>query len=369
MPTLDMPPPKIRALVVDDSSFMQREITAILEADGDIQVVGTAADGLEAIRARQALEPDVITMDIHMPRLDGLEASRWIMGHCPTPIVIVSSYAPRHSLAAMEALEFGIVDVVEKPSGPVTLDLDRVRADLVRSVRTASRIRVVRNASRIISIPNPETPKRSISEAAAAPALPEEASTLPIIAIAASTGGPVAVKALLQGLDPDLNAAIVVCQHMPPRFTREFAIRLNEVTHFSVMEAEDRMVAGPGSALVAPGGFHLELHGREIRVREGQPVNGARPSADLLFHSIAQTTGRFAIGVVLTGMGEDGARGARTIRNNGGMVLAQDEETSVVFGMPAAAARLGAVDEVLPLESMSPALTGLVDHLNSLEAS
>ncbi|MEN8164047.1 MAG: chemotaxis response regulator protein-glutamate methylesterase [Acidobacteriota bacterium] len=369
MQALDSSRAKIRVLVVDDSSFMQKEITAILEADGDMQVVGTAADGLEAIQARKALEPDVITMDINMPRLDGLEASRWIMGHCPAPIVIVSSYAPRDSLAAMEALEFGVIEVVEKPSGPVTLDLDRVRTDLVRFVRTASRIRVVRNASRMDSIPFVEKPERPLPETPSAPPLPLETSSLPIIAVAASTGGPVAVRALLQGLDPNLNAAIVICQHMPPRFTREFAARLNEVTRFTVCEAEDRMVTNPGSVLVAPGGFHLELHGRETRIREGPPVNGARPSADLLFRSIARTTGRRTIGVVLTGMGEDGARGAMTIRENGGIVLAQDEESSVVFGMPAAAARMDAVDEVLPLESMPPALTGLVDHLNSLEAS
>ncbi|RLE27924.1 MAG: chemotaxis response regulator protein-glutamate methylesterase [Acidobacteria bacterium] len=370
MPAPDSARTKIRVLVVDDSSFMQREITAILEAEGDMQVVGTAADGLEAIQARKALEPDVITMDINMPRLDGLEASRWIMAHCPAPIVIVSSYAPRNSLAAIEALEFGVIEVVEKPSGPVTLDLDRVRTDLVRYVRTASRIRVVRNASRMDSMPSFEKPpEQPLTEKPSAPPLPLETSSLPIIAVAASTGGPVAVRALLQGLDHKLNAAIVVCQHMPPRFTREFAIRLNEVTPFTVCEAEDRMVTNPGSVLVAPGGFHLELNGRETRIREGQPVNGARPSADLLFRSIACTTGRRAIGVVLTGMGEDGARGAIAIRENGGIVLAQDEESSVVFGMPAAAARMDAVDEVLPLESMPPALTGLVDHLNSLEAS
>jgi two-component system chemotaxis response regulator CheB len=170
-------------------------------------------------------------------------------------------------------------------------------------------------------------------------------------------------------LEPGLNAGIVVCQHMPPRFTREFAARLNEVTAFEVLEAENRMVSEPGRVLVAPGGYHLELHGRDVRVLEGQPVNGARPSADLLFQSVARTTGRRGIAIVLTGMGEDGARGAITIRENGGMVLAQDEESSVVFGMPAAAARMKAVDEVLPLDSMAPAVTGLVDHMNSLEAS
>lgn len=367
MPVLDSSQAKIRVLVVDDSSFMQREITAILEADGDMQVVGTASDGLEAIQARKALEPDVITMDINMPRLDGLEASRWIMGHCPAPIVIVSSYAPRHSLAAMEALEFGVIEVVEKPSGPVTLDLDQVRSDLVRYVRIASRIRVVRNASRVSSVPLVEPPERPRPAAPPAPA--PETSGLPIVAVAASTGGPVAIRALLQGLDPDLNAGIVVCQHMPPRFTRDFAARLNEVTPFTVCEAEGLMAIQPGSVIVAPGGYHLELHGRDARVCKGPPVNGARPSADLLFRSVARTTGRRGIGVVLTGMGEDGARGAIAIRENGGMVLAQDEESSVVFGMPAAAVRMDAVDEVLPLGSMPPALTGLVDHLNSLEAS
>jgi len=360
---------KIRVLVVDDSAFMQREITTILEADGDMQVVGTAADGLEAIQARKALEPDVITMDINMPRLDGLEASRWIMGHCPAPIVVVSSYAPRHSLAAMEALEFGVIEVVEKPSGPVTLDLQRIQSDLVRTVRTASKIRVVRNASRVINLPRVESrPIESVHVPAPHIPSPEE-SCLPIVAVAASTGGPVAVRAFLQGMEPDLQAGIVVCQHMPPRFTREFAARLNEVTAFAVYEAEDRMVSEPGTVLVAPGGYHLELHGREVRVLEGQPVNGARPSADLLFQSVARSSGLRGIGVVLTGMGEDGARGAIAIRQSGGMVLAQDEESSVVFGMPAAAARMNAVDEVLPLESMAPAVTGLVDHLNSLEAS
>jgi two-component system, chemotaxis family, protein-glutamate methylesterase/glutaminase len=357
-------PKKYRVLVVDDSAFMCKVLESIFNADSQLQVVGRAKDGREAITLADSLKPDVITMDLNMPHMDGLQATAQIMTNNPRPIVIVSSESKEGASSTLKALELGAIDFVTKPSSGVDLDMQSVKEELLRKVRVAAKVRVVRTASRIASAVQ-ASPKNSPNLAAefksTRPALQSADSSelrFPIVVLGASTGGPATVMRLAPGFTRDFPAAVILVQHMPAAFTTQYALQLSEFTGIRVKEAELNEPIQPGTLYICPGGQHMRLTttGRvELDANSGR-IDGYLPNIDVTMESVASFAGPMAIGVILTGMGSDGARGARHIRTAGGYVLAQDEATSVIFGMNAEAIKAGVVDQVLGIDDIYSAI-------------
>ncbi|MDY6877409.1 MAG: chemotaxis response regulator protein-glutamate methylesterase [Chloroflexota bacterium] len=338
----------IDVLVVDDSLLMQRLITHLLESDPRIRVVSTAANGHEAIEKVQALHPDVVTLDIEMPRMDGLEALQQIMQRAPTPVVMLSGV--QEAAAAVRSLELGAVEFVAKPSGTISVDLYKVRNELIRKVKLATLVNLDRAAAIKTGPLIPLT----------APARHPAPGRPWMLAIGASTGGPQALGRVLRCLPAELPAGVLIVQHMPAGFTASFAQRLNQRSPLPVEEARDGQKVMTGSAYVAPGGIHMvvvEERGHPIiRLQDTPPVNSVRPSADVLMGSVARMNGARSMGVVLTGMGADGAEGLAQIKAAGGLTLAQDKASSTIFGMPRAAIERGVVDGVLSLSKIPRAI-------------
>jgi len=373
------PSKKFRVLVVDDSAFMRKVLESIFNADELLQVVGHAKDGREAIALAESLKPDVITMDLNMPHLDGLQATAQIMTTNPRPIVVVSSESKEGAASTLKALELGAIDFVTKPSSGIDLDMQSVKDELLRKVRVAAKVRVVRTASRLaaqLHIPtngSPNaTPVPTARPAAAAPSatpavLPAD-MRFPVVVLAASTGGPATVMRLAPGFTRDFPAAVILVQHMPAAFTTQYALQLAEFTGIRVKEAEANESIVPGTFYICPGGQHLRVSptGRfQLDAATGR-IEGYLPNIDVTMESVAAFAGAMSIGVVLTGMGSDGARGARNIKTAGGYVLAQDEATSVIFGMPAEAIKIGCVDQVLGIDDIYSALEKRVLGLTKL---
>ncbi len=357
---------KIRVLVADDSAFMRKVLLGILDADGGFEIVGEACDGREAVEKNARLKPQVITMDINMPHMDGLQATEIIMSTEPRPIVIVSSESRDGAEATLRALELGAIDFVSKPTSAVDLDMSSVREELVRKLRTAAKVRVVRNLLRKAPGPVPsgvDAPKMAaqIEEWAAsakAPAAAVNGVRLPVVVLAASTGGPATLMKLLPQFGAGFPGALLVVQHMPGSFTAQFAEQLASVSQIPVKQAESGEQLRAGHAYVCPGDCHLRVAppGR-IVLDDGPRIAGYRPNIDVTLESVAVLAGGNAVAAILTGMGNDGARGAQAVQEYGGLVLAQDEATSVIFGMPFEAIRTGAVHQVLPLELIAAAVT------------
>lgn len=337
---------KIRVLIVDDSAIVRKILAEALAAEPDIEVAGTAPDPFIARDKILALQPDVLTLDIEMPRMDGVTFLKRLMHHHPLPVIVISSLGQASSRAALEALEAGAVEVLAKPGGPYSVG--ELRTTLASKVRAAAASRV-RTAS-----PAPPAPPPAARLAAEKP-FPASA----VIAIGASTGGTEAIHKVLAPL-PENCPGIVITQHIPPVFSRAFANRLNEQCGIRVREAEDGDRLERGLALVAPGNFHMLLRrsptGYRVEVKTGPQVCFQRPSVDVLFHSVAQAAGADAVGAILTGMGSDGAQGMLAMRQAGARTVAQDEASCVVFGMPREAIKRGAVDRVLPLAAIPSAL-------------
>ena len=333
-----------RVLVVDDSSTMRRLIGAALSADPDLEVVGEAGDPLQAREAIKALNPDVITLDVEMPNMNGLEFLDRLMRLRPMPVVMVSTLTSRGAEVTLAALELGAVDCVEKPGGADSNGFRR----LAEKVKSAARARV---RQRVIRTEAP-APTDAFSPADR------------IVAVGSSTGGVEALLNLVERL-PANCAPMVIAQHMPGSFTRSFAERLNRACAAQVSEAKDGDPLVPGRIYVAPGGdYHLEVEGSahlRCRVRHGDPVSGHCPSVDVLFNSVARTAGTRGVGVILTGMGRDGSQGLLAMREAGAQTLGQDEATCVVYGMPRAAFELGAVERQLPLEKLGAAVRNLTN--------
>jgi two-component system chemotaxis response regulator CheB len=338
---------KIRVLIVDDSLFMRAAIAKAL-AGGPFEVVGQAKDGGDALAQIAKLAPDVVTMDFNMPGLTGVETVRLIMQQRPTPIVMFSAHTRQGAKETFDALAAGAVDFLTKPAGEVSVDLTKITDELVRKLVAAAQAR-----PRAANAPAPPRSSGSFTALrAAAPAIPVTSpGSLPrLCVIGISTGGPAALSELIPALVPDLRLAIVIVQHMPASFTGPLAERLDAAGQLSVHEARagDRPV--PGSVLIAPGDRHLAFDDRGlVMLTDGPLVNGCRPAADVTMISAARIYGRRALAVVMTGMGKDGAAGALAIKRAGGKTLAQDQATSVVYGMPRAAIDAGAIDEVAAL--------------------
>jgi two-component system chemotaxis response regulator CheB len=340
---------KIGVLIVDDSAIVRKILTEALSGESDIEVVGTAPDPYVARDKILSLRPDVLTLDIEMPRMDGLTFLKKLMHFHPMPTIIISSLAQPSCAAALQALEFGAVDVLAKPGGPYSVG--ELRHDLANKVRAAAAARI-RHADPPASSceAKPSPPARL-----AAPALPPGT----VLAIGASTGGTEAIANVLQRL-PNSCPGIVVAQHIPAQFSRAFAKRLNTLCAMDVKEAEDGDTLRSGLALIAPGDFHMLLRHSGSRhyvsVKTGPRVCYQRPSVDVLFCSVAEVAGPDAVGVLLTGMGNDGAQGLLKMRQTGARTIAQNEATCVVYGMPREAVQLGAAAQVLPLPAIAEAI-------------
>ncbi len=341
----------IRVLVVDDSALVRKLLSETLSKESDIEVVGTAVDPYVARDKIVQLKPDVITLDVEMPRMDGISFLEKLMRHYPLPVVVLSSLTPRNSETAVRALALGAVEVLAKPGSSVTVG--DIGKELVRAVRTAARARIHKREA-----PAPDAPPVSFGPLR---------TTHKVLCIGASTGGTRAIEEVLRGLPGDIPGTVIV-QHMPPGFTGPFAKRLNGICPQNVREAQDGDIVVPGTVFVAPGDKHMLIErdgGRyKVRIRTGPPVHHQRPAVDVLFQSAARSVGPNAVSVILTGMGADGAAGMKQMRDAGAYCIAQDEDSCVVFGMPKEAIKADAVDEILPLnkvpEGIVRALQGLM---------
>ncbi|MDR3459034.1 MAG: chemotaxis response regulator protein-glutamate methylesterase [Verrucomicrobiae bacterium] len=337
---------KIRVLVVDDSAVVRRMITESLSLDPEIEVIGTACDPFVARERILELNPDVMTLDIEMPRMDGLTFLRILQQHRPMPVIVISSLTQAGSRAALDAMEYGAVDVLAKPQS--AWNLGDLREQLARRVKGAMRAR--------LSNLRPSGPK-------SAPITQAEGGghyqPRQLIVMGASTGGTEAIKDVLTRLPAGLPGILIV-QHIPPVFSKTFAERLNEACAFEVREATHGDEVRPGTALIAPGDYHMvvvwENNAYRVQLRQDPPIHHTRPAVDMLFNSAARCAGASAVGVILTGMGRDGAQGMQQLKAAGAINLVQNEQTCVVYGMPRAAVELGVVDRVLPLDHIPHAI-------------
>lgn len=340
-----IPARKIRVLVVDDSAIVRRILSDTLAGEPDLEVCGSAPDPYIARDKILALSPDVLTLDIEMPRMDGLTFLKKLMRYHPLPVLVISSLGQSGCRAAMEALDLGAVEVLAKPGGPYSVG--ELRVSLANKIRAAA-------AARLKRTPAQGAPPRQTGEPIAAPR-----GGGALIAIGASTGGTDAIQRLLTALPADCPP-IVITQHIPAGFSLAFANRLNEICRMEVKEAADGDVAIAGRVLIAPGNFHMILRRggamHRVLVRDGAMVCYQRPSVDVMFESVAETAKAEAVGVLLTGMGSDGAQGLLKMKQSGARTIVQDEASCVVFGMPREAIKVGAADQVLPLDRIAPAM-------------
>jgi two-component system chemotaxis response regulator CheB len=349
--------PKTRVLVVDDSALVRSLLTEIINRQPDMQCVGAAADPLVAREMIRALDPDVITLDVEMPRMDGIDFLAKLMRLRPMPVVMVSTLTERGADVTLRALELGAIDFVAKPKLGVADGLRLLSEDITDKVRIAATARVFRRVARDLA--GSEDSASCVARPTAPVARLGRLSTEKVIFIGASTGGTEATREVLMALPADAPA-VMIAQHMPSGFTKSYAARLDGLCRIGVKEASDGERVLPGHAYIAPGGLHLsvERSGASYiaRVRDGEPVNRHRPSVEVLFLSAARAVGPNALGVMLTGMGADGSRAMKELRDAGSWNLVQDEATCVVFGMPKEAIAAGAANEVLPLNAIAPRL-------------
>ena len=344
---------EIRAVVVDDSRFMRTLIGNLLE-EGGIEVVAEAGDGVEAVETVAEHAPDVVTMDIEMPRMNGLDAVERIMTECPTPVLMLSAHAEEDADVTFEALDRGAVDFVTKPGGEVTSEMGRVKRELVDTVRSAAAVDLSVAGRNSPPSARPPATAGAAPSTAAATGVPEGST----VVVGASTGGPSVVEGLLGTLPPEAGLRVLVVQHMPEGFTSRFAKRLDGRSGYEVREARDGERVGAGEARVAPGGSHLVVDddraGRlRLRLRGGDRVHGVKPAIDLTMTSAAETVKGPLTTVLLTGMGKVGVDGMAAAKRAGGRTIAQDERTSAIFGMPKRAIEAGCADEVLPAEEIA----------------
>jgi two-component system chemotaxis response regulator CheB len=353
-----MNPKKVRVLIVDDSSLMRKILSHALSSHSRIEVVGTAPDPLIAREMVLKYKPDVITLDIEMPKMDGITFLEKIMAYIPTRVLIFSSVAQSNSLTALRALELGAIDVLEKPAIDVTKNMEAISKIIVQKVLDVAEAKIL--------------PVIKQSSAGALNHLKSKAlhhTTHKVLAIASSTGGTEALKVLLSSMPSDLPGTVIT-QHMPPVFTKSYAESLNAKFPFEVKEAQEGDRVLPGRVLIAPGNFHMEIERSGgyyvIRLHQQPLLHGVRPAADFMMKSVATHAGKNAIGVILTGMGKDGAAGLLKMKEAGATTIAQSEKTCVVFGMPNAAIQMGAVDLVLDLNQIGPRVLELLSQSSNV---
>ena len=333
---------KIRVAIADDSAFMRKRLSEILNSDPDIEVVAIAKNGSELIDAVFNLKPDVVTLDVEMPVMNGLEALGYIMSEKPTPCIMISAFTLEGSKETIRALEFGAVDIVSKPGGAIFADVGKIDREIIEKVKIAAKVQVQKLKL--------HWAQKAVEEAKI---LKKQHEMAKVFAIAASTGGTQALAHLLPALRADLPAGILVVQHMPEGFTKSLAERLNWQSKISVVEAEDEMPITPSKVIIARGGMHMEVRGNlsnpYVALNDKPPQLGVRPCANIMMESAADIFKDKMVGVVLTGMGSDGTLGAKAIKMAGGSVLAESEASCVVYGMPKSVVEAGLADKCLPL--------------------
>jgi two-component system, chemotaxis family, protein-glutamate methylesterase/glutaminase len=339
---------KVKVLVVDDSFLMRRIISDIVNSDPHLEVVGKAKDGEEALEDVAALNPDVVTLDINLPVKNGIDVLRDIMKTKPTRVIMLSAYTRAGASATIKALELGAVDFIAKPSGEISLGLEKLRNEIIEKIKLAANF----NLNKYLAV---------FKDAGTVPALEEKATGVKkLVIIGASTGGPKAILTIMKDIPGDTKAAFLIVQHMPKGFTLSFAERIAWETGIRTKEAEDGDIIYPGRAFVAPAGSHMVLarDNDQVKVKLTQDplVNFVRPSIDVSMSSAVEIFGKDIIGVILTGMGKDGLDGARKIKEAGGRVFVQDEESSVVWGMPGSVSKAGLTDQALPLSQIAEVL-------------
>ena len=345
-------PKKIRVLVVDDSHYVVGVVSRKLQADPEIEVVGSAGNGIEAIEKVKRLRPDVVTLDVVMPEMDGLTALGRIMQECPTPVVMLSALTSENAISTIQALELGAVDFFLKTSVVKSGDSE-ADDSLIAKIKMAATQTL---PNKPISAPGGFTVKDKAPDI-------RTGSINKIVVIGTSTGGPRALTELIPALPADIQAAILVVQHMPPMFTKSLAERLNQISKIEVMEAHEGSLIIRGQALIAPGDYHMIVGEKgKVHLTQDPPVLGVRPAVDMTMKSVAMTYRDMTLGVVLTGMGSDGTEGAASIKKAGGKILAQDEATSAIYGMPMSVFKAGHADNVLPLNKMAGEITRICER-------
>ncbi len=354
--------PKTRVLVVDDSAFMRKVISDIINADPNLEVIDKARDGMDAIKKIKELKPDVVTMDIEMPGMDGLSALAQIMRETPVPIIMLSSLTKAGTEQTVKALSLGAVDFIPKPSGQISLDIDKVKDEIIGKIKiVAGTKKKLKNYNSISQFVEHKVAKGD--------KIVDKLKPLQnLIAIGTSTGGPKALHQVIPKLPGSINAAILIVQHMPPGFTKSLAERLDSISNIKVKEAEDNELIIPGCAYIAPGDFHLTVKAKQmtnknelyISLNQLPPFGGHRPSVDVMFNSIVEEFQGRVIATIMTGMGSDGAEGLAKIKDKGGLTIAEDQSSCIVYGMPRAAIEKGKVDRVVPLTSISDEILRLL---------
>ncbi|MEW6535629.1 MAG: chemotaxis response regulator protein-glutamate methylesterase [Candidatus Auribacterota bacterium] len=337
----------IKVLIADDSSFMRRELTRIMSQDPDIDVVGTAYDGEDVLAKIDRFQPDVVTLDVEMPRMNGITALKHIMIMKPLPVLMISSLTQRGAETTLEALRLGAVDVIAKPSGNISLDIKNQEAEIIEKIKAAASV----DCSKIQRIPEGKViEKKKTSDHIHMHEFPQSAGQCKtVIAIGVSTGGPNTLMNIIPSLPADLPAPVLIVQHMPPLFTKSFAERLDRSSQLHVKEAEDKDQLVNGVVYVAPGDFHMTVHksGKYLSLSKEPAGTLHRPSVDVMMDSVADVFKGKCVGVILTGMGKDGARALKRLHDYGAKTIGESEASAIVYGMPREAAQLGAVDYVL----------------------
>ena len=345
---------KIKVLVVDDSAFMRKVISDLINTSNRLEVIGTAKNGQDAIEKIKSLKPDVVTLDVEMPVMDGISALEVIMKEMPMPVLMLSSVTKEGAEATIKSLELGAIDFITKPSSIFKVNTEDMKKELIEKILLVSNIKHRKARPQLI---RPKITQTSVSEKLKASSR-GGSSIDKIIAIGTSTGGPRALQSVIPNIPGDINASVIIVQHMPAGFTKSLADRMDAMSQLSVKEAEDGELLKAGCAYIAPGDRHLRVikSGKDYRIKldQGELVSGHRPSVDAMMYSIADMGIQNVIGVIMTGMGSDGARGLENVKQmNKGYIIAQDEESCVVYGMPKSTVELGVVDKIVPLESIA----------------